>query len=504
MTAPDLSSCDREPIHIPGSIQPHGAVIVCSAQNWQITHATANSRDLLGAAFESPLGKDLSQILDHTLMHALTNAMSASISPGLPGRLFSSQLPDARTATASIHTYAGRTIIEFEPVTTIPDGNKPLLLVRTILDRMQQASSVLDACAIVANQLKLLIGFDRVMIYRFLDDGSGSVVAESVGTGLQSYLGHHYPASDIPQQARALYVKNWLRVIADVNASNVPLLAHAPGDTPVDLSYCSLRSVSPIHIEYLRNMDVGASLSVSIVVGGVLWGLIACHHAHPRVVPAEVRVATELFGQTLSLQLQSLQRIDVTRLLRAARERLDRIVSELPASLALKESLGGRLADLASIVPCTGVGLWIAGDWQVHEAGPSRSDMEGLVEFLNRSSGGQIYATHELPIAYPPSVRFADVASGVLAVPLSREPRDYLIFFRREFVHNVNWAGNPSKPALPTAQGERLTPRKSFELWREEVRNKSRRWGVLRPADGGGAADLSAGGRAEIQRSHRE
>jgi light-regulated signal transduction histidine kinase (bacteriophytochrome)/CheY-like chemotaxis protein len=409
-------------------------------------------------------------------MHALGNALASAASPGLAGRLFGLVLPDGRRANVSIHTHAGRTIVEFEPENADLDANAPLLLVRTMLDRMQQARSVADACAVAVNQLKLLIGFDRVMIYRFLEDGSGSVIAESLRPELEPYLGHHYPASDIPQQARALYTRNWLRVISDVKAPNVPLAALSATDEPVDLSYCSLRSVSPVHIEYLRNMNVGASLSVSIVVGGTLWGLIACHHAHARLVPTEVRVATELFGQTFSLQLQSLQRVDVTRLLQAARTRLDRILSELPASLSLKESLGQRLADLAGIVPCTGAGLWIDGTWQSQEVALAPAQAEGLVRFLNHTSAGQIYATHELSQVYPPAAAYADIVSGVLAVPLSREPGDYLIFFRREFIHSVNWAGDPSKPLLPSPSGERLTPRKSFELWREEVRNTSRRW----------------------------
>jgi light-regulated signal transduction histidine kinase (bacteriophytochrome)/CheY-like chemotaxis protein len=183
-----------------------------------------------------------------------------------------------------------------------------------------------------------------------------------------------------------------------------------------------------------------------------------------------------LLGQTFSLQLQSLQRVDVTRLLQAARTRLDRIITELPAFQPLKDSLGQRLADLAGIVPCSGAGLWIDGAWQAHDVALTSQQAEGLVRFLNQNSAGQIFATHELSQVYRPAADYADAVSGVLAVPLSREPGDYLLFFRREFIHSVSWAGNPTKPMLPSPSGERLTPRKSFELWREEVRRTSRRW----------------------------
>lgn len=480
MTRPDteldLSSCDREPIHIPGSVQPFGAMLACDSTSWTVTHASENI-GITGLHAETVIGHQLKSLLGRDTFHAITNALSTVGSPGIPGRLFDHALETGRRWNISVNEMDGRTIVEFEPVQTTYKEAAALLIVRSMLARMQGAQTVLDVCRIAADQLRLLIDFDRVMIYRFLEDGSGRVIAESRVDGVQSFLGHHYPASDIPKQARALYLKNWLRLIADVDSDPVPILA-APEhrDTDLDLTYCSLRSVSPIHIEYLQNMGVRASMSISIIVGGSLWGLIACHNSHPRIVPPDVRVASEFFGQAFSLQLQTLERADVAEMLHDARRRLDIFMSGLPSSGSLVEALGPRLEQIASLLPCDGVGLWANGQWLHHGLVPPAADVTALIGFLDEVVGDACYATNQLPIVHAPAVSYAETTSGLLAVPLSRLPGDYLILFRKEVIGTIAWAGNPDKIAVWADGAERLSPRKSFELWREEVRHRSAVW----------------------------
>jgi len=476
VTETDLSSCDREPIHIPGSVQPFGAMLACDSTSWIVTHASENI-GITGHPASTVIGRQLKNVVGRDTFHAITNALSTVAAPGIPGRLFDHELETGQRWNISVHDMAGRTVVEFEPVQTSYKEAAALLIVRSMLARMQGAHTALDVCRIAADQLRLLIDFDRVMIYRFLEDGSGRVVAESRVEGVQSFLGHHYPASDIPKQARALYLKNWLRLIADVDSDPVPIFAGPEHhSTDLDLTYCSLRSVSPIHIEYLQNMGVRASMSISIIVGGSLWGLIACHNNHPRIVPPDVRVASEFFGQAFSLQLQTLERADVAEMLHEARRRLDLFMSSLPSSSSLVEALGPRLEQIASLLPCDGVGLWVDGHWMHHGLVPPAPDVTALIGFLDEVVSDACYATNQLPIVHPPATSYADSASGLLAVPLSRLPGDYLILFRKEVIGTIAWAGNPEKLAVWSDGAERLSPRKSFELWREEVRHRSAVW----------------------------
>ncbi|MBS0240799.1 MAG: GAF domain-containing protein [Proteobacteria bacterium] len=471
---PDLSDCDREPIHVPGTIQSFGMLLACRTSDWVVEHVSANAGfgPHLGA---TALGKNLKDVVGQDIFHALTNALAGSPSPELPGRLYQLEFPGGVSCNASIHAYQGVAIVEFEPQ---PQGSSPvasLAVIRSMLTRMQQALTVGDVCELAVRQLRSLVDFDRVMVYRFLEDGSGSVVSEARGDDVPSFLGHHYPASDIPRQARQLYLKNWLRLIADVNATPVPVLSKATS-TPLDMTYCGLRSVSPIHIQYLKNMDLEASLSISIVVGGSLWGLFACHNRFPRIVPPDTRLAAEFFGQAFSLQLQTLARADVAEMLRDARRRIDYIVAGLAPGIPLQESLGPRLADLQGIVSCDGAALWLNGYLSVAGSCPPDDEIPRIADAISGIDHSGVFATHQLSRLHPPAAVYAARASGVLSVPLSKTPGHYLLLFRKEFIRTIDWAGNPEKPVGLEGSAPVLSPRKSFEIWREEVKHQSRMW----------------------------
>lgn len=472
----DITSCDQEPIHIPGRIQPHGYLIVCTPETWRVSYHSTNIADIVRVA-EPLTGRHLSELIGRRAYHELMNALAASPHPGLPGRTFKLEIASGKVIDAAVHTYAGLTFIELEPALTTYSDATPLFLLRSMLTRLQEAANVEEMFSIAVGQLRALIGFDRVMIYRFLQDGAGSVVAESRDDELPPFLHHHYPASDIPKQARALYLKNWVRLISDVRAQQVEIACSSGSSlNALDMSYCGLRSVSPIHIEYLRNMGVNASLSISIIVGGALWGLIACHHREPKLVPPDVRVAAEFFGQSFSLHLQSMERVDAAEMLSLARDRIDRFLAETPAPASLKACVVPRLAELAMLVPCDGVGLWMGGDWETWGTCPDRSAMLEIAAMLSQRAHGAVFSTHSLSAIHPPARAFEEDVSGLLAIPLSRTPSDYLIMFRREYRRAIEWAGNPNKPVAIDDASERLTPRKSFAIWREQVRGQSRTW----------------------------
>jgi light-regulated signal transduction histidine kinase (bacteriophytochrome)/CheY-like chemotaxis protein len=475
--AADLASCDREPIHIPGSIQPHGFLLACRMGDFAITHVSANTPGLVGIAPQQQLcGADIRSVLGDATAAALDKSLDQVLqATGLAGRTFGVRIAGSELLwDAAVHEYDGMRIYELEPAGGEAGGVEPLHLVRTILNQLQQAKTLRDLCDQAVRLIRDLIGYDRVMVYRFLDGGAGQVIAEAKHESLEPLLNLRYPASDIPAQARELYKRNSIRLIADVGATPSPI--SSDGGKTLDLSYSSLRAVSPIHIEYLRNMKVGASLSISIIVGGELWGLIACHHTTPKHVPSNVRAAAELLGQVFSLQIQTVEGIEAYVVMRASRALLDRIVAEFPIEGDLIDNLAQRLEPLSAFINSDGVGLWMDGLWRTVGVAPSMTEVSGLAAFMAAQVHGEVYATENLGDVYPPSKDWPCGICGLLAVPLSQSSTDYLFFFRKEVAQTIDWGGNPDKPVITSGDKQRISPRKSFDAWREDVRGQSLAW----------------------------
>jgi light-regulated signal transduction histidine kinase (bacteriophytochrome) len=479
MTDPDpvtLSNCDREPIHIPGAIQRHGAMLVCDPRDYTLLFASENAAAVVGHAGPLRRGQSMVEIVGEQAAHELRNAASKGGTPELGGVVLGLTFPNVTGAfDATIHTHDGRAFIEFERCL---DGGRnaqqALDLTQTLIRRISLESTVGGIAQAGARLLRAMLGYDRVMVYRFLHNGAGRVIAESRALSLGSFLGQHFPASDIPQQARRLYLVNPLRMIGDAAYAPIPLEPPlAPGEAPVDMSFAHLRSVSPIHCEYLRNMGVGASLSISIIVDGDLWGLISCHHNSPKVTPMALRVGAELFGQYFSLQIAAAERRAEMVAAAEARGRLDAIMADISADDAALSRLGDRLADFAALSCCDGAGLWVDRGWRAYGDALSQEAVVSLEPALADAPRGSIWTTQELRSAT--SSELGPVA-GALAIPLSSIARDYLFLFRNEESHQVAWAGEPVKQVVTTPAGERLTPRGSFETWREEVKGRSRPW----------------------------
>ncbi len=470
----DLTSCDREPIHVLGAVQPFGFLIAVSP-DWIVVRASTNTPDWLSRPVEDLLGLPLDTVVDREAIHLLRGHLQTLRGPDAVDRVFGVRLvPDKPVFDVALHLSGGAIVIEAEP--SAPEHLSAGNLVRNMVSRLQQTEEFEPLCREAVRQMRALTGFDRVMVYRFAPDGSGEVVAEAMRSGLDRYLGLHYPASDIPKQARALYERNWLRIIADVDGTAIPVVpARDPAGEPLDLSLSTLRTVSPIHLEYLRNMGVAASLSVSIMRGGRLWGLFACHHTEPRHISLERRTAAELFGQMFSWILESREREVLAAQEALARETHNRLMSAMASGGGL-DGLAGFADELSGIVACDGLGLWVNGEITLQGMTPTREEFTGLVRFLNRTATSRVYATDEIGRFHEPGRDFTERAAGMMAVPVSRTPRDFLVFFRKEVARTVTWAGNPEKPASPGPNGIRLTPRKSFEAWREVVRGRSLPW----------------------------
>lgn len=474
-----LTDCDREPIHLAVSIQPHGCLFVVDRTTMRIVQCAGDTGAMLDVP--EPLGATLADLLGNDAAERLAACDLRPRGLSQPGRGCEADLATTRGRfDAVLHDQGNLRIVELEPgLRATPDALRtPLLAVQrmaTALDLARPLPDFLQACAL---QLRDFTGFDRVMVYRFEPDGSGVVIAEARDDAVESFLGLHYPESDIPKQARELYRRNWIRFIPDVEYRPAPLRPRlVPGsDEPLDLGFAGLRSVSPIHVQYLRNMSVGASLSISLLRGDRLWGLVACHHRTSRMLAWETRTACELFGQMMSLQLDARLQAEGYEARLEARSVHQHIVARLVADENLTRGLVEREPGLLDLVKADGVAVWTDGSFAEFGRTPGRAAVQALVRQLNRREPPGLFATDRLAQAIPELRLDPSVAAGLLALSISRNPRDYVLWFRAEVLQSVTWAGNPHKAVQRTDGAAQLSPRASFAAWRETVRGRSLPW----------------------------
>ncbi len=473
---PDLSACDREPIHIPGAIQPYGAMLVLDPAARTVVQVSANVAEMLGQGPDALLGRPLAESLpqlDPVLAGLVVEPgrhAVLTVSPKVTGLPVHTHLV--------LHASDGQLVLELEAASERgPATEQPYLLVRDFIEGLHRTASVEGLCALAAREVRRLTGFDRALVYRFDADFHGTVVAEDGNGTLPSYLGLRFPASDIPAQARELYRRNRSRLIADADYVPVPVLPAANPVTgkPVDLSLSVLRAVSPVHLEYMRNMGTWASMSYSIVQDGKLWGLISCHNAAPSRAPFHVRRACEFLATVLALQLSATERAaDMEhgmRLRTIGAALLGRMASEeryVDGLLKAPDLLLG-MTDSGGAAIISGERVWLVG------ATPGEEQVRALVEWLPRHPADEAFVTDRLPQVYPPSEAYKDVASGLLAIAVSQIHQDYVLWFRPEVVRTVDWGGDPRKPAGAPKAG-RIHPRKSFDVWKETVRLRSLPW----------------------------
>ncbi|WP_293787021.1 SpoIIE family protein phosphatase [uncultured Aeromicrobium sp.] len=477
----DLSTCEREPIHIPGAIQPHGVLLAIDEQA-AVVVASTNSETAIGVDARALIGQPLERALGHAAAGVVRDALVADdlsepLHVVLPGDRAHGELLGVPVDLV-VHRLGSRTIVEIERERVLGRYRVTYRSARAAMGRLNETQSIEELCDRLALEVRELTGFDRVMVYRFDDDWNGEVVAEAKSDDLNSFRGLHYPAGDIPAQARRLYTTNWTRLIADVRYTPVPLepvLDRLTG-TPLDLSHAVLRSVSPVHLEYLGNMGVTASMSVSMVRDGQLWGLVACHHySGPRYIPYDVRSMAEFLGQTASQLI-------------AERERSDNRIEELIAQSVLSGITARLAADpgyplttlmadprLLDLVDAGGAALWHDGDLLTLGDVPDDLAVLKHIAAVVRTDDSPVHSSHQLGLLQPDLADRDDLPAGVLVTQIGTAT---LMFVRPELVRVVEWGGDPRNKQLAAAEGPdvRLSPRKSFEKWRGTVRGRSEPW----------------------------
>ncbi len=495
MTSPgrpvDLNNCEREPIHIPGSIQPHGALLAVDPVSLCIQQWSANVPSILNLNEDQLPARHLRDLLDATSMVRLERLVDKNVSAVMtPLQITFSRLHESGYHLGTAHLYDGVLLVEFEVRctqqvllhSTVEEGTESITrCVQQATARLHASANLGELYEVLATEVRRLSGFDRVMIYQFMPDNHGIVVGESLQPELEPYLGLHYPSTDIPPQARRLYTLNTLRVIVDVNAEAVPLEPeHCPvHGRPLDLTYSSFRSVSPIHIEYLQNMGVAASMSISIISNGELWGLIACHHYQARNISLEIRAACELLGTMAGGYVTNRQISDDIDARKERQEILGLATRKLAGIDSIRDGLRSIHHYLQQSVDAQGVAVCWQDEVMLFGDTPPMDFVSSLHQYLASEMDSTIWCTDQLSSVYIPATDYVEVASGIMVLHLGMEPREMLIFFRPQYVREVNWAGNPEKTTVITEAGTRLSPRKSFAQWTQTVRYQSRPWSRL-------------------------
>lgn len=484
-TTPDfgattLNDCDREPIHIPGSVQAHSCLVSLEPGTDRIAQAGGDFGRILGAAAENPVGRRLADLIGVKEAARLTGAESPVYPQPVPLKSYEIEIATpAGPVDAILHTYKGVPIIEFETARRATDGGMgdTLHKIQRMLAALNETGGFAAYCKQGARMIRDVTGFDRVMVYQFLPDGSGKVIADERHEDMESFLDLHYPETDIPKQARELYRRNWVRMIPDVDYAPQPIAPtiHPATGEPLDLSFAISRSVSPLHVQYLKNMGVAASMSISIIKGGELWGLFACHHRTAHLPPCDVRAACELFGQIFSLQLESRLHAEDYEYELQQRSVHTQMVRRLTQETRLADGLIKHRPNLLDYIRAEGVAIVVDGDYAEIGRTPGQARVQRIVEALNEREDG-VFASDAIASWLPGADAFVAEAAGVLALSVSRQPRDYILWFRPEIVQEVTWAGNPQKAVIKTDEGDRLSPRGSFKAWRETVLGRSRPW----------------------------
>jgi len=453
----DLTNCDTEPIHIPGSIQPHGVLLVIKESDMIVVQVSANTSEHFGIEPEALLGQGIDLLLGEKEMHLLQSEVLPLDLEAAPQYLAAIPLgSNGRVFERIIHRYQGQLILECEwLMDSTPTSIQHTAAMKLSLVRLQRATDVREFCQRAAEEVRRFTGFDHVMVYKFLDDGAGFVIGEALASEVESYLGLHYPASDIPQQARALYLKSWLRFKVDVADKSVPLVPHLNplSNAPLDLSYCVLRAMSPIHTEYLKNIGAKATMSLSIMREGKLWGLIACHHrSGPKYVPHNNRMASEILAHMLSLQMTSKEDAEFHDYVLRLKSGQLVLVEVMSAAPDYREGLLTVAADFVNWINAGGVAFCDKAGVRSLGTTPDASRITSLAKWLAKNVTEEIFSTDSLSHNCAAFSDCSSTAAGLIAMRLGDSEPQYIFWFRPEKITDRPRSDGFGPPSITKAE----------------------------------------------------
>jgi len=469
----DLTSCENEPIHIIGVTQEHGVLLACDKFTGEIKYVGENSEKFLGTTAQDLLGSALHSIVEKTL----ANKLLKSIREESVLEVTETTINGKRFIVIPNQTI-DHIILDIEPIDAKINSFDFQKKLSDLLNILSASENAEELCRDAARITKSIFGYDRVMIYKFDEEWNGKVIAEELKEGMESWLGLQYPASDIPKQARELFLKNRVRTISDVNYTPVKILSQnsEEASVPLDLTNSKLRGVSPIHIEYLQNMNVGASLTAALMSNGKLWGLLTCHHDSPKFINYYQRQTCEfliqIFSNELSLKntnsfLLNIEKVDDLR---------GQLIDQIQLKGHIKKGLSSMSTKLIDLFNCTGAAIILDGKIKLIGITPEKKDIKKLMKQFLGQKKNRLFYTQNLLNFYPQAEKFKETASGILSLRLGQSDKDFLIWFRPEVVQTIDWGGNPGQKANFDEEKQRLTPRKSFEKWTEKLTGVSEAW----------------------------
>jgi len=479
----NITSLKEAPIHLISEIQPHGILLVLREPDLQILQISQNTFSTFGISPEDMVQQKLEDILDPFQIPKIKFWSEENLDFINPTKIWIKKQGDEYTVfdATFYRNFEGFLILELEP--NASQENIPFLsfyhLAKCSVNRLEKSKNLSDYSQIIVQEIRKMTEFDRVMLYKFADDGHGSVIAEEKIDGLEPYLGLHYPESDIPRPARQLFLENSIRVIPDTNfQSSVELFPkiNPVSEKPIDLTNSILRSAAPCHIEYLHNMGVGASLTISLIKDHKLWGLIACHHQSPKYVSYELRKACEFLGRIIFSEISGKEETEDYDYQINLKHVQSLLVEYMSQEENFIDALVKNQPNLLDLTNAEGAAIYFGDKYTLIGNTPQEEELNFLVAWLRNNVKDEVFYTNSLPHIYPDAMSFKNVASGLLAIPISKQ--NYVLWFRPEVIQTVNWGGNPHQ-AFSVFQSEeniQLCPRKSFDSWKEIVQLTSLPW----------------------------
>lgn len=469
--------CGKVPLHQTNLLQPHGYLLVVDGQ-LNIIQVSENVEELVGKPAKDLINTSLQDYIKPIQVQKIKERLNAKISGRLPF-LFSFSSGDHLAIIKKQEAYF---IMEVEKQNRSSQGNDAFITVyedlKYVMAAIEEAKTTEETCRIAIEELKNISGFDKIMLYRFDEEWNGDVIAEVKEEGMDSYLGLKFPASDIPQQARALYKKTPYRLIPDINYEPVKLY---PVINPVtngftDLTDSNLRSVAAVHIEYLRNMNVVASMSTRILKNGQLWGLIACHHRTAKHLSFELCSVFELLSNVLSAKISAMQNQDVFDYKIGMQQVQAHVVESIYKEMSLITALEKNEKSLLELLSADGVAIVLNKNVERFGTLPTQGAIEDLVYWLQSKNTHKTYHEPRLSSIYEPAESYAQIASGVLVLPIQPDKGNFILAFRPEAVSKVNWGGNPNETVHFEDDKKKYHPRASFNLWQQQVNKTAVPW----------------------------
>lgn len=477
----DSDFCGSIPLHLINLIQPHGLLLVLD-QELRIQQVSENVTEHLSLNPEDLLEQPLSDFVPEKELQDLTQLLHQDEQEKVPFSLSFRVKEATKVFTATIHPGPEYTLVELEKDRDTDPGTHSFIRffqqIKYVTSRVKQAENIATIAQIAADELKRLTGFDRVLIYQFDSQWNGTVIGQAKEADMSDLMGLRFPASDVPKQARDLYFRNPYRLIPTHDYKPARLL---PVINPItqrftELTDCSLRSVASVHLEYMKNMGITASMSLPIIIDGRLWGLISCHHKTAHYPRYEERTAMELLSTVISAQLAAREKESISALQVQLRGVHARLLEQLYSSSSFFDGLLKGQHNITELLTLTGAAITYEGNIYTIGNTPEPQRIKELVSWLRRNSADKTFVTNSLPRRYPNSQAYTDIASGLIALPINPDQAEYILGFREEVLQTVNWGGNPDHAIQLEPDGKKYHPRNSFALYQETVKQTSLPW----------------------------